>query len=330
MRDVAFTCDDNGAKFLRVAVWSLLTHYKGDEPLRINVLVGFGGHSAENRRLLDEVVARFRGASVRYVDVEPAVKPYADLIMSRENSRWNIFTWTPIFGPDLLTDVTGNLIHFDIDLLFNADVSPLFELDLGDRLFGVTYEYNRLPGSRHNAVWDSGVLPPSVERYFNTGVVVFNTAKCREEQTARQIVEWYRAHYDIADRIEQDAYNALFWNRIAVLPVKWNLHDRQLKYFATGDLSEKYWFGNPPEECLEAALSPCILHFWGPKKPWKPSHRPYRKLYHAAMKAVGLPPPHEPLLAPYYNLVNAIHLLKIRRRRKLVQSRNGAGGADLV
>ena len=210
MRDVAFTCDDNGAKFLRVSVYSLLSHYRGSEPIRINILEGYGGHSAENRRALEDLIAKFPGTVVRYVNVEKAVEPYADLIMNRADSRWNIFTWTPIFGPDLLPDVTGNLIHFDIDLLFNADVSPLFEMDLADKLFAVAYEYHYAPGSRHNAVWDNGILPPSVERYFNTGVVVFNTQKCRAEQTAKQILDWYRAHYDIADRIEQDAYNALF------------------------------------------------------------------------------------------------------------------------
>ena len=49
MRDVVFSCDDNGARFLRVTVWSLLKHYKGPEPIRINVFEGFGGHGEENK-----------------------------------------------------------------------------------------------------------------------------------------------------------------------------------------------------------------------------------------------------------------------------------------
>ena len=56
MRDVAFSCDDNGAKFLRVTVWSLLKHYRGAEPLRINVFEGFGGHSAESKAKLEAVI----------------------------------------------------------------------------------------------------------------------------------------------------------------------------------------------------------------------------------------------------------------------------------
>ena len=55
VRDVVFSCDDRGAKFLRVTVWSLLERYRGAEPIRVNVLEGFGGHSEESKRLLAEV-----------------------------------------------------------------------------------------------------------------------------------------------------------------------------------------------------------------------------------------------------------------------------------
>ena len=340
MRDVAFSCDDNGAKFLRVTVWSLLEHYTGEEPLRINVFEGFGGHSAESKSKLDALVEEWNRKvrvsssssreddefhsrtrtpdsnffSLRYIDVEKAVEPYADLIMNREKSRWNVFTWTPIFTPLLLDDATGNVAHFDIDMLFNDDVSKILDLDLGDNLIAAVAEYGKGDPVITEAVWGKGILPPEAERYFNTGTIVFNTAKCREEKTWENILAWYRDHYDIADRIEQDAWNALYWKQTKLLPLRWNFHDRLIKSYVKWDLSAKYWQGNPPRECLEAALDPAILHFWGPKKPWKTSHRPYRKLYHEAMRAVGQVPPKEPFLAPYYNLVNSLNFRKIKHR----------------
>ena len=313
MRDVAFSCDDNGAKFLRVTVWSLLKHYKGDEPLRINVFEGFGGHSAENKAKLKSIVEGF-GATLRYHNVEKAIEPYADLIMNREKSRWNVFTWTPIFAPLLLADATGNVAHFDIDMLFNDDVSKILDLDLGDDLIAAVAEYGKGDPVITEAVWGKGILPPEAERYFNTGTIVFNTAKCRKEKTWEKILSWYRDHYDIANRIEQDAWNALYWTRTRLLPLRWNFHDRLVKKFAKWDLGAKYWLGNPPRECLEAALDPAILHFWGPKKPWKTCHRPYRKLYHEAMRAVGETPPSEPFLAKFHDLVHALNLRRIRQR----------------
>ena len=327
MRNVAFSCDDNGAKFLRVTVWSLLKHYRGSEPLRINVFEGFGGHSAESKSKLEALVGEWNKKrdfhcttttpdffSLRYINVEKTIEPYADLIMNREKSRWNVFTWTPIFTPLLLGDATGNVAHFDIDMLFNDDVSKILDLDLGDNLIAAVAEYEKGDPVITDAVWGRGILPSEAERYFNTGTIVFNTVKCREEKTWEKILAWYRAHYDIADRIEQDAWNALYWKRTELLPLRWNFHDRLIKSYVKWDVSAKYWQGNPPQDCLEAALNPAILHFWGPKKPWRVSHRPYRKLYHEAMCAVGQVPPREPLLAPYYDFINTLNLKKISKK----------------
>ena len=314
MREVAFSCDNNGTRFLNVAVWSLLKHYgesarakapKAElEPVRINVFEGYGGHSKEAKAKLKAICDEF-GAALRYHNVEPFLAPYADLILNREKSRWNVFTWTPIFTPQILSDAKGTIIHFDIDMLFNADISELFELPLD--LIACTYEYDKYGENAGKVIWEKGILPESVERYFNTGVLVMNAERCREERTWEKIIAWYKAHYDIADRIEQDAWNALYHDRVTPLSVAWNFHDRNIKNYCKWPLQAKYWLGNPPKECLEAALKPKLLHFWGPKKPWKTSHRPYRKLYHAAMRAVGQKAPSEPWLKPIFELINFRH-----------------------
>lgn len=333
MRDVAFSCDDNGAKFLCVTVGSLLSHYKGAEPLRINVFEGFGGHSAESKAKLRAIVESYNQKdvranlnrtearySVRYHNVEPFLAPYRDILKDRPGSRWNVFTWTPVFTPQILADATGNVIHLDIDMLVNADITPLFELDLsagaGDSpfLIAAVAEYGKGDPVITEAVWGKGILPPSVSRYFNTGTIVFNAAACRAEKTWEKILAWYRNHYAIADRIEQDAWNALYHDRTRFLPLRWNFHDRLIKSYVTRDLQAPLWQGNPPKDCLEAALDPAILHFWGPKKPWKPCHRPYRKLYHAAMQAVGQMPPKEELLGWWQDIRTRCALSRIGRR----------------
>lgn len=327
IRDIAFSCDDNGAKFLCVTVWSLLNSYRGDAPLRINVFEGFGGHSPASKAKLQEIVDAFNAKasqgnpdesvakfSVRYHNVEPFLEPYKDLILNRAGSRWNVFTWTPIFAPQILSDATGNIVHLDIDMLVNADISPLFELNLNADLIAAVAEYGKGDPVITEAVWGTGILPPTVTRYFNTGTIVFNTAACRAERTWERILAWYRDHYDIADRIEQDAWNALYHDRTRLLPLKWNFHDRLIKSYPKRDPRLPLWQGNPPAECLDAALHPAILHFWGPKKPWKPCHRPYRKLYHAAMRAVGQTPPKDGWLAPLHDWKHARDLRRIGMR----------------
>ena len=310
-REVAFSCNDAGTRYLEVAVYSLLEHYKGEIPLRVNVFEGWGGHSERSKAKLKAITDSFN-AALRYHNIEKYVEPYADLLIDRADSRWNIFTWTPIFTPQVLADAEGTVIHFDIDMLFNADVSELFEMEIP--FIACSYEYDKYGDNAGRVIWDKGILPPSVERYFNTGVLAFNAEACRKERSWEKIIAWYREHYAIADRIEQDAWNALYHDRCTPLHVAWNFHDRNIAKYAQWNVSDKYWLGNPPKECLEASLQPKLLHFWGKKKPWKPSHRPYRKLYHAAMSAVGQLPPKEELFSFWHNFRNLQRLSNIAKK----------------
>lgn len=330
MRDVVFSCDDNGVKFLRVVLWSLLDHYRGANPLRINILTGFGGHSAANRQLVEGLVSSFNRCrasksssselfSLRYIDVEPILGPLKDKLL-RPGSRWNIFTWSSIIGPDAVPDATGNLLYLDIDQLVNADVSELFELDLGDHLLAAVYENHRGNPFGSQREWEVGILPPEAERYLNVGTMVFNAEAFRRERVMQQLVDWYVAHADIATRIDQDAFNAVCWRHVLPLPVAWGFHDRTMKQFLRGEVTDKYWLGNPPRECLEAALAPKIFHFMGRKKPWRPSHRPYRGVYHEAMRAVGVPVPKEEWLAVFHDWANARLRARLQLRLEYIEN----------
>lgn len=317
MRDVVYSCDANGARFLAVSLYSLLRHYRGVEPLRINVLEAYGGLPPEAKSQLESIVAKSnsspstRPSSLRFIDIESILDPYRDLIRQRDGSRWNIFAWIPVFGPDAVSDSTGNLLYLDIDTLVNADVSELFELDLSRSsspvnrpcLLAAVYENHRGNFAAGQAEWDSGILPAEAECYFNDGVVVLDAVRFREEKCLESILKWYAENYARAHRIEQDALNALYWDRTFPLPAKWNYHDRTIRKYCLKRLSH-YWDGNDPRDCFEAALHPAILHFWGKKKPWNPSHRPYRRLYHDAMYALGMEVPPEQHGAWVNNFVN--------------------------
>lgn len=306
MRDVVYSCDERGARFLAVSMYSLLAHYRGDEPLRIDILEVGTGFPTVVKDGLRSIVGRFGRHELRFINVEKVIAPYIGLIRQREGSRWNAYAWTPVFCPDAVPDATGNLLYLDIDTLVNADVSELFGLDLRSsrNLLAAVYENHRGNPSALQTEWEQGILPPEAECYFNDGVLVLDADRFREEKCLEKVLRWYSDNYERAHRIEQDALNALFWDRTLPLPAKWNYHDRTVRKYCLKRLA-RLWDGNDPRDCLEAALRPAILHFWGKKKPWNPSHRPYRGLYHAAMRDLGMEVPPEQHGAWLNNLVNS-------------------------
>ena len=103
MRDVAFSCDDNGARFLCVTVWSLLEHYKGSEPLRINVFEGWGGHSPQSKLELESVVGEW---NKRHDVHSPTPTHYSDL---NEIIRQSLTIYARVDAPKFSSSPSGPL-----------------------------------------------------------------------------------------------------------------------------------------------------------------------------------------------------------------------------
>lgn len=320
IHDVVYSCDDNGARFLAVSLYSLLHHYRGTDPLRVNILEAYGGLSAASKSTLRSIIDSANPHSssriphpfsLRFIDIELILEPYRQLIKQREGSRWNIFAWIPVFGPDAVRDAEGNLLYLDIDTLVNEDVSVLFEMDLQSderKLLAAVYENHLGNDAAGQGEWESGILPPEAECYFNDGVLVINAERFRQEKCLERILRWYSDNYDRAHRIEQDALNALFWDRVQPLSPRWNYHDRTVRKYCFKSMRTKRWDGNDPTRCLYAAIRPAILHFWGKKKPWNPSHRPYRRLYHLVMRKLGMKVPPEQPTWLFNDLINNLAL----------------------
>lgn len=69
---------------------------------------------------------------------------------------------------DLIPQIPEKILYLDIDLLFNRDISLLYDMDISD------YEYAAAPD--HYGKLILFFLP----RFINAGVMLFNMKKCRE------------------------------------------------------------------------------------------------------------------------------------------------------
>ena len=289
-RHVLFCSDDAGFGQLKVATYSLLQAADPARPLRISVFTG--GETKLSLVHRDEwtaLAAAYPFASVEIVDVSPILAKYHDVLYN-PSAPWGMLTWARCFIGGVFASETGNIVYLDIDTFVCRDLGELYDLDLGTDALAAVYEDSRAEGAgRDPAYWGNAALAdPRATRYFNAGVLVLNPEVFRSENVLSRMMDWYAQHRAQATRLDQDALNALFWNRIRALPPKWNYCDgwceRQLKY----SVREKEWRGNPPQTILEAIGSPGIVHFWGKSKPWKWNHRPERKRYERAMRELGM------------------------------------------
>lgn len=282
---VLFCSDDRGYDQLQVALYSLLKTAETDRRLEVSVFTGNGALSTAHRAALAELVGRYGFASVQIKDVDAILEPHrGELECAR--SGWGIMIWARCFIGEIFREERGNVVYLDIDTFVCRDLSELYELEMGTNAIAGVYEDAREDGN-NPAFWEGPLMDRAATRYFNSGVLVLNLEVFRDENVLAKICGWYAANRALASRPDQDALNALFWNRTIPLHPKYNYSDgwlaRQTKY----SLAAAQWRGNSPRSMLEAVLAPAVIHFWGRAKPWRCNHRPEGRRYVAAMRELG-------------------------------------------
>ena len=282
-RRVIFATNDKGYRFLKVAVYSVVENVDAAADYEICVLEGEGGVSVENKADLEKIV---RGRlAVRWIDVDPYLESHRKELETVNNGR-TLMIWARIFCGEIFGSRDENMLYLDTDVFVAGDMSDLFKTDLGSNFVGMVPEDGK--GERlRGRLFCREYMPEGLQVYCNAGMMLFNPAVWRRENVGVRLLEW-GLKWPQARLHDQDAINSVLWDRILVLPPKWNYHDGWVERSLKLGISERTWLGNDPLAVLEAIQCPSILHYWGARKPWKFNHRPERLRYEKAMRELGL------------------------------------------
>jgi lipopolysaccharide biosynthesis glycosyltransferase len=170
----------------------------------------------------------------------------------------NAWIFARLFLPELLPSDAEYVLYLDTDVLVRGDVGELAKLDLGTApLAAVRDEYiGSVAGS-------PGLVDCKVdgldggEPYFNSGVLLLNLPRWREERLGERVLDFLARHREHVRLPEQDALNALVAGRWMRLDPAWNVLIGETRKFVAAAAPD-----------LEEAK---ILHFVGAHKPWQPS-----------------------------------------------------------
>lgn len=290
---VVFASDDRGFPQLQVAIYSLLKTADPRRPLTVTVFTGCGGLSDEHVRMLQKTARIFPLCRLEVRGADDFLSRYA-VLFADPKAKWCAMTWIRCFIGELFPQESGNVVYLDIDTLVCEDLGPLFETDLSDRgdgrpyVLGAVAEEHRESAAENDMAFFGGLMDTRAVRYFNAGILLMNVRAFREESLLEKIMTWYAAHKEQATRLDQDALNAMFWDRTLFLHPRYNHSDGWLERQLKKNVQAAHWRGNPPREVLEAVLNPAVLHFWGSKKPWRWNHRPEGWRYESAMRELGV------------------------------------------
>lgn len=238
---VVCAADDNFVIGLAVTVCSMLKNLKKDQ--RVELFIIDGGIKQHNKlkflRSLDSKICNVNW-------LQSSDNLFENMSELPVLNHLNITAYFRLFIPDLLPEHVQKVIYLDSDLIVTHDLAELWSLDFADypllaaRCQTIPYVSHKWGVLRYR---DLGISPDT--KYFNSGVLVINVDKWRNERLGFKILEYSVQNQDYILNADQDGLNAILANRWLEIDPRWNV---------------------PSYRYTESA-SPYIIHMLG-GKPW--------------------------------------------------------------
>jgi len=170
-----------------------------------------------------------------------------------------------IFLPEILKDI-DKVIYMDGDTLVLKDLGNLFDIDVTDVYAAVAKDgiYYRFPKEMAEIGLDKRGF------YFNSGVMLYNLSKQRQDSIVEQLIDYIKTHEDFYG--DQDVLNVVFGDKLKLMSYRYNCIST---FFEADDLTFlSKFFGEPlPKDTFDIYQNATILHYAG-DKPWQEIYKP--------------------------------------------------------
>jgi len=164
--------------------------------------------------------------------------------------------------PEVLPHAVEKVLYLDPDMLVLSDIEEVWQTDLGESLLAAVPVF----AEPREMIVSEG------EDYFNSGVVLINLKRWREEGLQGKLMEMTNRLAEHVLCPDQDVLNVVTKNRWKKLTLSWN--KRPDFYLNQGSSI----YSN--DEINTAEKDVGIIHFTGPVKPWHYAcSHPKRGLY---------------------------------------------------
>ena len=210
---VAFAPDDNCINYALVAMVSLLENTKRT----VDIIILYSSLSEQSLKHL-EILKKYKNCNLILKPVDTAIF-----------EGFHTASWTPVQAwfrskiPDLFLEF-DKVIYLDCDTMTRADVSQLYDINISDYLAGAVKDLYYSEIMSEKLELKSGV-------YFNSGVVLINCKKWREEDLFKKIEDCAKNNPKVKYG-DQDVLNVVIDESKKVLSPKFNIIENYAKNYA--------------------------------------------------------------------------------------------------
>ena len=142
----------------------------------------------------------------------------------KDRSSFPLNIYARLLIPNFIPEGVEKVLYLDVDMIVLSDLLTLWHTDMGGHTIAAVTDPRVLTFDNH---W-GGVLNykelglPAKAPYFNTGLLLINTLKWREEKATEKILDVIRRNIKYANYPDQYGFNIVFANNWLKLDARWN------------------------------------------------------------------------------------------------------------
>jgi lipopolysaccharide biosynthesis glycosyltransferase len=239
---------------LSVVIASALKNLNSEHEIIFYIIDG--GIRPNNKKKLQKLFVQ-KNSSLKFIQA-----PLNIIENLKESGHFSRAAYLRLLIPDLLPNQYNKAIYLDSDLIVKGNLGDLWNINIGDNYLlavpslGIPYVSSNYGLSNYQKL---GISAKS--KYFNSGVLVINLEKWRNNNISQKIINYIEQNEEITLWADQDGMNALLAGKWGELPAKWNKTPEFNNYLEKDNPFSEQDFQN-------ALHQPCIVHFASSVKPW--------------------------------------------------------------
>lgn len=228
--EILLVSDANYAAFLATTLESILENAGPADRFRFHI--ADGGLSKRDVKRLTEI-CEARPCELRFYQFD--LTPYLDYFKQETPTFPPVVNYR-MFCSKFLPDTLDKILYMDVDAAALKSLRPLWETPLDGKFLAAAQD-REIP-QEHLEKFDF----PKEHVYFNSGILLLNLKKWREESIPEQLLEVCKEIQNRAAYADQDVLNVYASRRgYAKLPYCWNTHP---KYYDENETAVMHYMGD--------------------------------------------------------------------------------------
>lgn len=183
-----------------------------------------------------------------------------DLEYAPTTSRYPQEIYYRIFAAHLLPKSVNRILYLDPDIVVNGAIRKLYNMSMEEYYFAAASHTGGFMHKVNEIRLDMDEESP----YINSGVMLINLKRLREEQNLDEVFEFIKKRRSLLVLPDQDIISGLYGTKIYTLdPFRYNMTERLYRKHA------------PFERDLDidwVRKNSIIIHYCGRNKPWKENY----------------------------------------------------------